>query len=70
MFSFLEKEVSTPDAFVGRSVLTINLFENLLKQFLKRKMKASHYVTKDYIVSAKIPKFTRAGREQALVPLW
>lgn len=33
-------------------------------------MKALHYVTKDYIVSAKIPKFLRAGKEQALVPLW
>lgn len=32
-------------------------------------MKALYYVTKDYIVS-KIPNFLRAGKEQALVPLW
>lgn len=33
-------------------------------------MKALHYVTKDYIESAKIPKLLRAGKEQALAPLW
>ena len=59
----------------SRSIGFLKICESSLKkkkdkETKKKKDSASHYVTKDYIVSGNLPKFLRAGRGQTLVPLW
>lgn len=45
MCNFLEKKVSAHDVFIGISVLTTDLFEILLKYYLKRQKKIrKHYI--------------------------